>query len=486
MSEDVKDLMVRFTATTELLRSQVVQADRLIADFSRSADGNAKRVEQSFKQIGAAAGQQKAGLQQLSYQIGDISTMYAMGAKPMQIFASQMGQVLQAVQLSVGGTSKFAAFLGGPWGMALTAGVVALTPFISKLFDTADAADTATNALEMLTKKRRDALADQNRLADAEDQLNEKLERRKELEAEIAKRGVRNPVTGQLQFVYKQQQELAALRKQIEEDRAAIDRERVVRAMGEAGAGIWGGSAPSRYQTPRVTGSRSGGGSGGRVGRSGDDAARDALRREMERMELNGRNVFDQIMSSEPAKADLERIDKTLEYYEEARREVADRLAWVEEQRVQQLASIYERAFTGGVKAIWDDFESMGKQVIARVLAEFTMSRINGGGGFDLGKSLTGALAGLFGGAYADGGRPPMGRVSLVGERGPELFVPDAAGTIIPNHALGGGAPNFYISMPNASAETVMMVRREIANAAPALVAAASGNTVRALNRKSL
>ena len=39
---------------------------------------------------------------------------------------------------------------------------------------------------------------------------------------------------------------------------------------------------------------------------------------------------------------------------------------------------------------------------------------------------------------FADGGRPPVGRPSIVGERGPELFVPDRGGTIIPNHALGG------------------------------------------------
>ena len=39
---------------------------------------------------------------------------------------------------------------------------------------------------------------------------------------------------------------------------------------------------------------------------------------------------------------------------------------------------------------------------------------------------------------FAEGGRPPLGRASLVGERGPELFVPDRAGTIIPNHAMGG------------------------------------------------
>jgi len=42
------------------------------------------------------------------------------------------------------------------------------------------------------------------------------------------------------------------------------------------------------------------------------------------------------------------------------------------------------------------------------------------------------------GGYFADGGDPPVGKVSVVGERGPELFVPKTAGTIIPNHLLGG------------------------------------------------
>ena len=39
-------------------------------------------------------------------------------------------------------------------------------------------------------------------------------------------------------------------------------------------------------------------------------------------------------------------------------------------------------------------------------------------------------------GAYADGGNPPVGVPSLVGERGPELFVPKTAGTVIPNNQL--------------------------------------------------
>jgi hypothetical protein len=42
-------------------------------------------------------------------------------------------------------------------------------------------------------------------------------------------------------------------------------------------------------------------------------------------------------------------------------------------------------------------------------------------------------IAGLEGlAAFAEGGRPPLGQMSIVGEEGPELFIPDTAGTIIP------------------------------------------------------
>ena len=51
--------------------------------------------------------------------------------------------------------------------------------------------------------------------------------------------------------------------------------------------------------------------------------------------------------------------------------------------------------------------------------------------GVGLFKNLTG---------FASGGRPPVGKPSVVGERGPELFVPRSSGTIVPNHALGGSA----------------------------------------------
>ncbi len=56
---------------------------------------------------------------------------------------------------------------------------------------------------------------------------------------------------------------------------------------------------------------------------------------------------------------------------------------------------------------------------------------------------------------FANGGRPPVGRASVVGEKGPELFVPSTAGTIIPNNRIGGGVTNNIVVNVDASGSNV-------------------------------
>ena len=62
-------------------------------------------------------------------------------------------------------------------------------------------------------------------------------------------------------------------------------------------------------------------------------------------------------------------------------------------------------------------------------------------------------LGSVFGGpfarlpGFADGGRPPVGRPSIVGERGPELFIPSTAGTIIPNNQMGRSTNNIVVNV---------------------------------------
>ena len=75
-------------------------------------------------------------------------------------------------------------------------------------------------------------------------------------------------------------------------------------------------------------------------------------------------------------------------------------------------------------------------------------SGLFGGGGGGGGKAFTGGIK-LKG--FADGGNPPVGVPSMVGESGPELFIPKTAGTIIPNNQLGsamGGGPQIVYNGP--------------------------------------
>lgn len=85
------------------------------------------------------------------------------------------------------------------------------------------------------------------------------------------------------------------------------------------------------------------------------------------------------------------------------------------------------------------------RELITKPAGDFLSNVIGGNGSPSGGGGLLGSLfgagsgagkfiSGLFGGFFADGGRPPLDKVSVVGERGPELFVPDRSGTIVPNN----------------------------------------------------
>ena len=92
-----------------------------------------------------------------------------------------------------------------------------------------------------------------------------------------------------------------------------------------------------------------------------------------------------------------------------------------------------------GTKSLGDALLGVIKQMAKLILQQQLMNALSGfnlfsGGGGGIPSSFK--ISGMK--FFANGGRPPVGRPSVVGERGPELFVPDRAGTIIPNGAFGG------------------------------------------------
>ena len=96
-----------------------------------------------------------------------------------------------------------------------------------------------------------------------------------------------------------------------------------------------------------------------------------------------------------------------------------------------------------------------------------------GGGG-----GLVPFMPSLGGKGFAEGGRPPVGKASLVGERGPELFVPSRAGTIIPNNKLGGGTTNNIVVNVNVEGNVDAQGGEEEGRQLGSLIAVAVQNEI--------
>jgi phage-related minor tail protein len=86
---------------------------------------------------------------------------------------------------------------------------------------------------------------------------------------------------------------------------------------------------------------------------------------------------------------------------------------------------------------IEERFKSLLANIAAQALASGIASALTGG---TFGGGFSSSIGEAFGGFKASGG-PVSGNTSyVVGERGPELFVPNTGGSIVPNDALGGGS----------------------------------------------
>jgi hypothetical protein len=75
---------------------------------------------------------------------------------------------------------------------------------------------------------------------------------------------------------------------------------------------------------------------------------------------------------------------------------------------------------------------------------------------------------------FADGGEPITNRPSIIGERGPEMFIPKVPGTVIPNHKLGVGGDTYHhtINVDARGSTDPGMVHSAIMRAAPQIIAA--------------
>ena len=122
-------------------------------------------------------------------------------------------------------------------------------------------------------------------------------------------------------------------------------------------------------------------------------------------------------------------LEKVSGFAEQAGRNIQDALG------ESVLATIEGNA--GSIEKVWRTMLlRLAAQAIAADLGKLLLGNFGGTGQIG---GLLGSLGNfIFGGARAGGGPVSPGRAYLVGERGPEIVVPRAAGTVVPNHAMGG------------------------------------------------
>lgn len=211
------------------------------------------------------------------------------------------------------------------------------------------------------------------------------------------------------------------------------------------------------------------------------DKAAEALKRQ-------GQTITTAVMTPlERYNARLEELQKHLdagtisqETFERASRE-AKKTMIEQEAAADELGQTLGEGVGGVIEGLADGYEDLRKSAV-RALVDIIAKTVElqianasvgsagagggggGGGGLDLGGMISSGIDFLFGGgggsvevaARESGGPVIAGHPYIVGEAGPELIVSGASGTVIPNHALGGGGGiNITADLRGASVDAV-------------------------------
>lgn len=136
--------------------------------------------------------------------------------------------------------------------------------------------------------------------------------------------------------------------------------------------------------------------------------------------------------------AQIQQETRAREALTEADREAAEELGKYEEMKKQAgdaVASAFQRAIMEG--------ESL-RQVFAGLLADLAKLIFQ--------KMVFETISKTISGGFASGGGVNVGNAYVVGERGPEVFVPKMPGMIVPNRNIGSGSGVVINSVVNAGA----------------------------------
>lgn len=112
--------------------------------------------------------------------------------------------------------------------------------------------------------------------------------------------------------------------------------------------------------------------------------------------------VIDALAAQNKTKTYADNLREKTEAERAAMQELADQERALGEERINELADLYEDLFSNGIGSVWDTFKRQGLQAIAQVAAQWTLSLISGQSG---GATRPGGnpLADIFGSVFGGG-----------------------------------------------------------------------------------
>lgn len=486
--------------------------------YNNALDAQSKQLRQA-----------RQGTQQLGMQINDFATSVSTGASVSQAFNQQLGQLGFAMSMMGGTAGKVGAFLAGPWGAAITLAVVALGPFIDKLGQAIMRLFDTETALDRVSKKAKESMAN---LANSVAQASLESTAMTDVAMEYAtasrayakankalqdarRMGPADEADPGSVFAHQRRLEnLAKAAKQAEtamksyqgkvDQIQSIGR---VKAMQRTNEEILG-TAPKKPKAPRkealtdaqkeakkiaeATARWDRMMAGDRVEEYQDMRTRDIKSAEAWKDTLS---KLDDEISVNAIDAAAKRMQEIGYIVDEANLKIADEFQKPYEQiqkSFESIGSSVSDAFKGmlsGAMSWKDGMKSLINSVIDELWRLYVVQQIVGFVKTAL-SSIGLPLPNIEGKAV--GGYVGANQPYVVGERGPELFVPGGSGTIIPTKnmgsASGGGGMvvNVDARGSNDPAAVRAQVEQGILQAAPAIIAAAQSRTVNSLRRPRL
>ena len=174
---------------------------------------------------------------------------------------------------------------------------------------------------------------------------------------------------------------------------------------------------------------------------------------------------------------------------------LTDELQTIVTQTAHSFSTDFVNSLLDGENAL-ESFKNFAQDMVAQILATFLQLKVINpilNGIFGAGSTGSGGGSGGGGGGgggmgrNASGGNIQGGRPSLVGERGPEIFVPNTGGTIMNNmnskNAMRGGGTTIINQSINFATGVVPTVRAEVMKMMPQIADVTKGAVAEAAMR---